>query len=378
MPRYPSSLWDFTQYFDQFKRLHTRAFFQGQYEMMYPTPMVVWYRILYALQPVAKLSMIVIILALPAIASWMVARALVRQGMRRLPAAALMIATYICSYPLWFELKQGNLEIIVWLLVSLGIFAAYHRRGYTAAGLFGVVGSMKFYPIIYLGLLLSRRKYRECIFGVLVCGASTLGGLWFVGPTIRAAWDGTSDGMALSQRDYLLVRRPKEVGFDHSLFGVLKAFIALLRHTRFLPHPGARSVSPHVLTVYLLTVSLIGLVLYLWKIRKLPFTNQVLCLTVASILLPPMSFDYTLLHVYAPISLVLMATVKANKEGSSVKGLTLLLVLLALSIGPLSELILLGERFGGEFRAFILLSLFTVGMVLPVQAHTLPEPASNA
>ena len=44
--------------------------------------------------------------------------------------------------------------------------------------------------------------------------------------------------------------------------------------------------------------------LYFKRIFKLPLLNQVLSLTICSILLPPVSHDYTLIQMYAPWAIV--------------------------------------------------------------------------
>ena len=58
------------------------------------------------------------------------------------------------------------------------------------------------------------------------------------------------------------------------------------------------------------SVAVSGVILWFWRIRKPPILNQVTALSVASVLLPPLSHDYTLMHLYAPwVMLVMLASI---------------------------------------------------------------------
>jgi len=354
------SFFDFEAYFDQFQRFHTTSFFEGPYLIMYPTPVVVCYWFFYRFQPFATVVFIGLIMVTSLAAAAMAMRAFIRNGMGPAQAAGVVTAVYLLAYPLWFEAKQANMEIVVWLATALGVLCFLKRNDWTAAALFGFAGALKFYPIIYLGLLWARKRYAECVFGCSIAAATLVGSLYFVGPTTRAALQGMRYGLRVSKYDFLLVRRPHEMGFDHSLFGLVKAFIAVVHHGE------VRHFPPSLLSSYLLIVGLVGIALFLLRIQKLPVANQVLCLTVASILLPPLSFDYTLLHLYVPWALLVLVALRAQQEGVAIAGLTPIFVLMALGMAPLSELIFRQERVGGELRAIFLTALFIVGLLYPL------------
>jgi hypothetical protein len=363
MFRHPS-FFDFEAYFDQFHRLHTPSFFEGQYLMMYPAPVVVCYWFFYMFQPVATAVFISFALLSSLVGAVLVGRALVRAGMALRPTVLLVGATYLLAYPFWFEFKQGNMEILVWIALSLALLAFSKEHHLTAAGLIGVAGAMKFYPIIYLGLLIPKKRYRECVFGCLVAGCTLLASLWFVGPTISTAWHGTQAGLAQSQSDYLLVLRPNEMGFDHSLFGLVKYLIAMVHRGHFSPQQYSH-FRPVLLSSYMVVVAMSGVILYFLRIRFLPVANQLLCLCVASILFPPMSFDYTLVHLYAPWTLLALLAIAGQRAGVKVRGLLPTFLLLGLCVSPLGEFIFRHDRFGGEVRAVLLLLLFTCGLLFP-------------
>ena len=356
------SFFDFTAYHQQFSRFHTNAFFQGPWILMYPAPVIVCYWFFYSLKPVSTPIFLGFILTATAVAAAMVARALMRRGIAARYAIVFIASTYLLAYPLWFEFKQANTEIVTWVALTLGVLAFANGRNWTAATLIGIAGAFKFYPIIYLGLLLSRKLYRQCILGCLVAVAVTLGSLWFVGPTIPDAWHGTQIGLAMFRKDYMLVLRPHEVGFDHSMFNVVKkvGWLAarLLGQGSGLPE---QFRSP-LLSCYLAVAASAGILIYALRIRFLPLANQVLCICIAAILLPPTSFDYTLMHLYVPLTLLFFLSVKAERAGARVPGLAVTFALLGLAVSPLSELIKVSERVGGSWRALILFTIFILSL----------------
>ena len=358
------SFFDFEAYFDQFSRLHTTSFYEGQYTIMYPAPVIVCYWFFYIFRPVATSVFLGFILISSLTAAAMVARALIRRGLAPAPAILFVALTYLLSYPFWFEFKQANMEIVVWTALSLGLFAFSKGKEWTAAGLFGIAGALKFYPIIYLALLLSRKRYRECIFGILVAVAVTILSLWALGPTIPAAWHGTEAGLNLFRTEYMLHVRRNEIGFDHSVFSVIKAGLVASRLGGLVPRLSEHGYSL-LLSGYLAVVAAAGTALYFWRIRFLPFANQVVCLVVASIFLPPVSYDQTLLHMYAPWAVLSLLAVRAQQRGERIRGLMPSFVLLALAISPLSEFILKDERTGGQLRCFFLLALFVAALRFP-------------
>ena len=74
------------------------------------------------------------------------------------------------------------------------------------------------------------------------------------------------------------------------------------------------------------------------RIRHLPVINQVLCLCIAFILLPPVSYDYTLLHLYVPWGLLVMFAQEQQILRREVPGLTAAFVCLGILMAPLMNL----------------------------------------
>jgi len=355
-------LMDFTRYIDQFKLVHTVAFFKGVNAPMYPMPMMMCYWALYSLH-IGGVGFAVIITVLTLVAAIWTTRALVDSGLAVSRAVPLVFVTYVLSYPLFFEYQSGNVEIIVWATLCLGVWAWMRGRNWTAAALFGLAASFKLFPFVYLGLLLSKKRYKECVFGCGVAVLATLISLWAIGPTIPIAYHGTQTNIALYRDTYMLYIIKLFAGFDHSLFMDVKVALTAINHLRG-QHPSFHERSL-ALSAYMAIIGLLGVLAYFLRIRHLPAVNQVICLTLAATLLPPMSFDYTLMHLYVPWALMCFVAVRAAQLGIEIKGLKAAFICLAIALAPMTEFILRDRTVASWIRALAMLALFLVALRYP-------------
>ncbi len=294
---------DFRFFADRFASLHTLEFFTRtpEHPFMYPAPVALPYALFFRGVPhhAQSLFLLTILLSFLAAAA-LLARALRARGLNTASAAAFTASTLLLSFPIWFLYRQANMEFAIWLILSIGLWSLFHQRPYTAAICIGIAGSMKLFPFVYLGLLLSRRQFRAIAVGIVAAVALTLVSLWIVYPDIPVSWHLTEAGIENFRQVFMLHLRP-ERGFDHSLFGLFK---------NLAPHLPAPPALARILSAYLLIAATAGIALYALRIRKLPVINQLLALTIASILLPPTSFDYTLIHLYAPWTLLVLYTLE--------------------------------------------------------------------
>lgn len=370
---------DFHSFFDKFHYFHSRAFYTESAVLPYPAPAVAAYKPFLIPLPtphhgtwaLARYEGSMILLSFVLLFFWH--RALLRRGMTPKAATLLATGTYFCSFPFFLDVFQGNIEWIVWGLLSMGIWAICTARFRTAAILIGIAGSMKIFPIIFIGLFLPIRRGRDAVLTLATAALSTLAGLWLVCPDIEYSGRQTVLALTTFGHQYVQGVRPQEVGFDHSLYALVKLLL-----TAFF---GAQSPKAGPI-FYLLVVAAGGVLLFLLRIRHLPLTNQVLCLSIAAILLPPLSYDYTLLHLYA--GLILLSFVAIHRDQMSeieIKGfsqrpsfgLWAAFLLLAFLLSSQSELIWYGNRYAGQVKALALLTLGYVSLRCPFVLPGLPQ-----
>lgn len=357
---------DFHDFFDKFHYFHSRAFYTQSAVLPYPAPTVAAYKPFLIPLPtphhgawaIARFEGSMILLSLLLVILWY--QALVKTGILKRMAALLVTVTYLCSFPFWFDVLQGNIEWLVWGLLSAALWAFCTSRFRTAAILIGIAGSMKIFPFIYVGLFLSVKRYRDTLLVLLAAVVSTLIGLWLVCPDVAYSWRQTILALTSFGHEYVVGVRP-EVGFDHSLFALIK-----LMKAAHSPQGAATRPGP-----YLLVVAITGVLLFFLRIRHLPLPNQVLCLAISSVLLPPVSYDYTLLHLYA--GLVLLTFVAIHRQDIQRRGLPqgpafglwAALLVLAFLLSPESELIWHGNRYAGQVKALALLALGYISLRYP-------------
>ncbi len=352
---------DLMTFYTRVQYVHTADFFSPAHGPAYAYPGAVapiyWllFRVRYAQIPFVLLGG-----GMTVVLGWLFARALERRGVARWDARWFVVITLLCSYPLYFEFARGNVEIFMWVLTAVAVYEIPRDRVWLGAGLLGIAIAMKMYPFVLLGLLLTRRRYGPIVFSVVVAVLYSVFGLWVVSPDIGTAWRGINFGLQSFQQLYVVPYRPILSGVDHSLYGLIKRVLG----------PLPWSTYAHILKVYTWTGALAGLVAYFARIRKLPVINQVLCLTVATVMLPPISFDYTLIHLYTPFVLWALWLVSADRRvGVSTRGMRALLVCFIVLFAQVGEVISHGDRLGGQIKAVALLVLFILGLWFPVQSE---------
>jgi Glycosyltransferase family 87 len=353
-----------------FEHLHHREFFDLALEnhFTYPAPVAIPYALFFLVPKLARTLFYVFCLAVVAVAAVLLGNRLRRCGIRARSVAYFLTGSFLFSYPFWFELKQGNMEIVIFVLLALGVWAFLHDRHWLAATCFGIAGSMKIYPFFLLGLLLARKEYLKSVYALLVAGCLTIASLWLIFPSIAYSWASINSGLADFKITYFIHFRDEQA-FDHSLWTFLK-FSFLYSST------SAHIAS--VLNVYIVLIAIAGTAIYFWRIRLLPLINQVLCLITAGILFMPSSFDYTLIQIYTPWALLVILAADSARAGYRVRGLGPAFACLIVICCPLSELIYRGLTLEGRIKTLGLIALFAVGLHYPFALAGKEQPVGNA
>ena len=358
------SFGDFRVYQGKFQFLHHPSFFNVGMPFMYPAPAAPMYDLFYLSHSHAVRMFLIFILGSFTVAAILLWRALSRRGLPAIKAVAFIVSSMALAYPLWFEIKQGNIEIWVWVWIALGVWAFCSGNDYSAAACFGIAASVKIFPLVYLGILLAKRKYRQIAFAALVAVTTTIASLWFIEPDLSGSWRGIQAGLDKAHSNILLYW-PGYMGSDHSLFGAYKRFA----HSH-MPRP---EIMGHILTIYLCVAAVGGVALYFARIRQMPLINQVLCLCVASILLAPISYDYTLIHLYVPWAMLVLFAQNRWNAKQKIPGLTAAFVCLAILVSPETEFIHHREGLGGQIKALVLIVLFYIALKYPFETGTCQE-----
>jgi hypothetical protein len=258
-------------------------------------------------------------------------------------------------------LDRANFEGFVWIVLSLGLIAFLRRQWWLAATLLGLAAAMKYFPAVLFALLLSRRKWRQTAYGIGVAVMSTVASCWIMGTTLADAFHRQASQLESLRDWWVLVDFPNEIGFQHSLFSVIRQISVVFN---WAPEQLRAAYS-----IYFAVTAAGGLILYFLVVRKLPILNQILALTVCCVLLPAWSADYTLLHLYVPWALiVLWAVDHGNEMGPKV---LLLLLPFTLAFTPQPYLNVGVRGVSGQLKAVVLLILLVTSLYVPLRDASL-------
>ena len=351
---------DLTIYTQRFQYFHQSRFFDmAGFPFTYPAPMAIGYYCFFMEGTYALVGYITFCFVVFAAAGVLLGRGMRSRGAGAFETILYLGVSGLLSYPFWFMVDRGNLEILSWAMVALGVSAYWRKKWYLAAIFIGIAASMKLFPFVFLGLHFGARKYKAFVSGILAAVISTLASTWAVGPTYRTAASGISRGLTFFKFQYALQVHKFEIGFDHSLFSGIKEMA--------FPYSTPRgNFSPNLLNAYLALAAIGGICLFFLKIRHLPQINQVLALTIVSILLPPVSSDYTLTYLYIPWSLLTLASFSFPRS-QKVRGLVPSFVCLAFLMAPESYFVISGVRVAGQLKALALVMLLIICLVHPFE-----------
>jgi hypothetical protein len=343
-------------------------------------------------------------LLLGAFLLWRTARL---RGVKVSGLTAAIGATVICGSPIAFVADRGNLEGVVGLILGTGLVLFIARRYFGSAIFIGLATSIKPFPGLFFFLLLRKKRYREVAVGFAVAAGSILLALTALGPTPIEAYKGLQPGVNRYYDTYIMTVAPAaERRFEHSIMDGGKSIAQIWMrvsdgrrsgHLKDLtaaslapppqpvpaqasPRPGgsskvSRSLSyeqTHAIFLASLFLAAGALVFVLLRLYKLPAINQMILLAVAVTLLPPVSAEYTLIHLYVPFgAFLIFLTTDAAGAHVEIKPSAVLtiLALFALLFSPLTFF----NIFSGDVKLCLLIAMLIVVSRNPMPSSIFKE-----
>ena len=180
-----------------------------------------------------------------------------------------------------------------------------------------------------------------------------------LGPTFHLAFQGQRHGLESFLHLYILYFNRGDNGINHSIFGFIKL---LLWQAQALDHLAT------VYRVYVPFAGLFGLLLYFLRIRHLPRLNQILIFSIFSVLVPPVSHDYTLVHLYAPLAMLLLLCV--DRRSTPLRGMGAALACFGVLCTSRVYLRLNGVVVDGQLKAIALAALLLIALLYPWPEQT--------
>ena len=316
---------DLMEYPGTYQWLHTAAFFFNVTARPVPYPLyspvayppfaaMVMAGLYSAASPVLRYLEVTAVWL--AVAVWGVRRALMRVGIGGVTATLFPLTLVAISFPIARLVHEGNVELALWVLTAAGVWAYLREYDDAAAVLWGLAAAMKLYPVILLVLLLPRRKWRAFAVGVAAFVAATALALWWLGPTMGVAWRGSIHNVFGYQGIRASEWSLRELAANHSVYGLVK-LAAMMTGV-----PLARLTLPY----YACGAVAMGWAFF-GRLWRMPVANQLLAVTAFMVMFPPVAYFHTLVHLYAPLLVLLFVAIRAERAGVQVRGLKLTVML---------------------------------------------------
>jgi hypothetical protein len=294
-----------------------------------------------------------------------------RATQEKLPQIAIW-STLLLGFPLQFLVDRGNIEAVIWVLILLGAVAYARNRMLPSAILWSIAAAMKIFPGLIFMLFIARRKFGTFVVAIASTVAFSLLALAAIGPTIHQAGVESSKSAAFLMDKYIIPH--DNAGFDHSLFQATKQLIYVdaWAHKRDSVVPliiSTRPANEKALGVYNIVIPLAAILLYWFRLRRLPLLNQFIAYIVLCVLLPYIFGEYTLVHMYtawAAFLLFLLNDVATARVRIPARAIHTILFSYAVIFVPLTYLEISGSAnrtfaFGAQVKTiFLVLILLTV------------------
>jgi hypothetical protein len=206
-----------------------------------------------------------------------------------------MVILVCLSYPVLFVLDRANMEMLVFVFVAGFFYFTYVReRPWMAAVCLAAAIAFKLFPATLLLLLLAERRFKLLVLTVIIAGGLTAisaGLLAVVGHYgLADVWHMNAGGIGQFQQT--MVIDGDGVAHSHSLWGLVGLW-TMLRQAAVLDWKT---------TLYAVAAAAIFLGLVVYAVfRETERWKLVLLATVPWLLLPYVSFDYTLIQLYFPL-----------------------------------------------------------------------------
>lgn len=342
-----------------FFSLHTQAFFESANRFAYPAPCAIFYDFLYKFGRNAHKVYILVFLATLSGSAYLFFRMLRGFEWSRQAAGYFAGFLVLTSYP-WEKLfDRSNLEIFLYIFIALGFWAFITGREELAAVLWGCAGAMKIYPFLLCAVFFRKQSLRALFLCVFTFIAVLFLSFWWVGPTVQAAALGSLHGLTGFLDSYGGVVQLSRLTIDHSLLSAIKE-ICLVGDSSL-----QRSFL-HGSTMYQAAVVVIGPILYFRFVRRMPVWNQLCLFLVCIVLLPPVSYDYTLIHFYLVFWVITVAYLTALQQGRELQHARLFYVMSALLMTSQGWIQVWVFRLNGLIKASALVALFVLLVKVPL------------
>ena len=207
------------------------------------------------------------------------------------------LAFSLFSFPVLFLISRANYESFVFIFLCLFIHFYKKKENIFAIIFLSFSIAMKLYPAIFLILLFSDRKYKEIIYTILLVIIFTIVPSWILYGGIHEYVKLFT--MNVNGYQQLYVIQNWGLDFGHSLFNCIKEIFSISAES--------------FLHTYLIVVVIIAIITTIYvTFTNIKLWEKATILVFIMDLLPYVSSDYKLIHIFIPLFLFGLLLIPKN------------------------------------------------------------------
>jgi len=219
-----------------------------------------------------------------------------------LSSLLLVIIITIFSYPLMFSLDRGNFELLVFVYLLLFLIF-FHKEKYLLSAIFlGLAAALKIYPAIFLLLFFKNKKFKESAITIgIMVGLSLIslsifeGGLW---KNLQYLLHFSNISNNPIFQSFISIEKETMVQRGLTILSLIKIIVQQYN----IPVSDFVVQNYHLIYYVLVGVIFLPIAYYVVFIEKELWKNVAL-LTISMLILPTLSADYKLMHIYLALFL---------------------------------------------------------------------------
>lgn len=235
----------------------------------------------------------------------------------------------LLSYPFLFALNRGNFEILVFFLLYLFTYYLNKKNFITSAVFLSLAISMKLFPVVFLIVFLSFKKFRAVIYACLLTLFLNLTSLLIIAETLSKNFykiiiDYLSIYSGFYIKDQVIDNRG--LVFGHSLYGLLKLHIFRFYKSTSINDVTLKEVTSLFNSYARIEISIFAILSFYIIFIEKELWKKITLLVISMNLLPYVSADYKLINFFIPLYLFINKKEKSKTDLIYVILFSLLLV----------------------------------------------------
>lgn len=203
-----------------------------------------------------------------------------------------MFSLTVLSYPVLFILDRGNLECLVFIFLWLFIYCYKNRRDTAAALFLSFAIAMKLYPGVFCVLFLADRRWKPLLLTAVSTLVLTIASAALLDGGISASLAGMQNNLLIFKAQYF--ESVNGLLYNSSLYVPAVLMASKFAFMDVIP----KGYPLCAIFLFILTAAYVAF-------REDVFWKRIALLSYMMILLPQISFDYKLIHIFLPLLLFL-------------------------------------------------------------------------